>query len=94
MKDRIGPGSTVTHMKQSNEIIWTIKSFQGQKELVMVGKLSLKDSVQPNTRKEIGPISMNFDIHMFNVSGITVKSLKIASMSKNHNPHRWVRYVT
>jgi len=56
------------------------------KELVLVAKLSLRTAVEPTTRKEVGPISMNFDIHMFNVSAVTVKSLKIASLSKNYSP--------
>ena len=92
--EKAGVGSVYQFIKGSNEIVWSIKSFQGLKELVLVGKLSLRTAVEPTTRKEVGPISMSFDIHMFNVSGVTVKSLKIASLSKNYSPHRWVRYVT
>ena len=46
------------------------------------------------TRKEIGPVSMTFEIPMYNVSNLQVKYLRIAEASQNYNPYRWVRYVT
>ena len=36
---------------------------------------------------------MNFDIHMVNVSGVTVKYLKIAGSTSKSGPYKWVRYV-
>lgn len=47
-------------------------------------------------RKEVGPISIAFEIPMFNVSRLKVQYLKIANISgkKSYNPARWVRYVT
>ena len=87
-------GQTSQHFPDTNIVVWNIKAFSGMKEQVLTCKLSLKSAFEPSMRKEIGPISMNFDIHMFNVSNVTVKSLKIASLSKKYSPHRWVRYVT
>jgi len=46
------------------------------------------------SRKEIGPVSLNFEIPMFNVSKLQVKYLKIQNDSKGYNPYRWVRYVS
>jgi hypothetical protein len=46
------------------------------------------------TRKEIGPVSLSFEIPMYNVSNLQVKYLRIAEASQNYNPYRWVRYVT
>jgi len=46
-------------------------------------------------RKEIGPVKMHFEIPMFNVSRVKVKSLKVADVDKEKEPiMRWVRYVT
>jgi AP-4 complex subunit mu-1 len=45
-------------------------------------------------RKEVGPVSLNFEIPMFNVSKLAVKYLKIQNDEKGYNPYRWVRYVT
>jgi AP-4 complex subunit mu-1 len=60
----------------------------------LIVKITLKTPTAAESRKEIGPISMNFEIPMYNVSNLQVKYLKIASTTKNYNPYRWVRYVT
>lgn len=59
-------------------------------------KISLKNPTASESRKEVGPVSMNFEIPMYNVSRLAVQYLKIANPlnKKNYNPHRWVRYVT
>ena len=80
--------------KSENMAKWVIKTFQGARELSLTAKMSLSTPADNTTRKEIGPISLNFDIHMFNVSGVTVKYLKISGSSSKSGPHRWVRYVT
>lgn len=85
---------TTEYDKSENVARWTIKTFQGAREYSLTSKISLTTQADNNIRKEIGPISMNFDIHMFNVSGVTVKYLKIAGSTSKSGPHRWVRYVT
>ena len=59
-------------------------------------KISLKNPNASECRKEIGPISMGFEIPMYTVSRLAVQYLKIANPTgkKSYNPHRWVRYVT
>ena len=56
-------------------------------------KLSLDTACTSQTRKEIGPVSMNFEIPMFNVSNLQVRYLRIAD-GGGKAPFRWVRYVT
>lgn len=73
---------------------WSIKKFQGGLEHTLIAKITLKNPTATECRKEIGPISMNFEIPMYNVSNLQVKYLKIAQTQKNYNPYRWVRYVT
>jgi len=85
---------TANYDKNDNMAKWIIKTFQGAREYSLVAKISLSTQADSNIRKEIGPISMNFDIHMYNVSGVTVKYLKIAGSTSKSGPHRWVRYVT
>lgn len=85
---------TADYNKADNSAKWVIKTFQGAREYSLTSKISLSSQADNTTRKEIGPISMNFDIHMFNVSGVTVKYLKIAGSTSKSGPHRWVRYVT
>ena len=57
-------------------------------------RITLKNPTATECRKESGPISVNFEIPMYNVSNLQVKYLKIAQTQKNYNPYRWVRYVT
>ena len=47
-----------------------------------------------NARKEIGPVSMGFEIPMYNISNLQVRYLRISEQHKSYNPYRWVRYVT
>jgi AP-4 complex subunit mu-1 len=47
-----------------------------------------------SARKEIGPVSMSFEIPMYNVSNLQVRYLRISEQQKSYNPYRWVRYVT
>ena len=48
-------------------------------EHTIIVKITLKTPTATECRKEIGPISMNFEIPMYNVSNLQVKYLKIAS---------------
>ena len=81
--------------KQSDNLAeWNIKKFQGGIEHTIIARITLKNPTATECRKEVGPISMNFEIPMYNVSNLQVKYLKIASTAKNYNPYRWVRYVT
>ncbi|CAG9310868.1 unnamed protein product [Blepharisma stoltei] len=70
---------------------WTIKKFPGNAEYALKTKISLS---APATTKEIGPISMQFEIPMYNASNMQVKYLRIADQGKVPTPNRWVRYVT
>ncbi len=45
-------------------------------------------------RKELGPITMNFEIPTYNISKLQVKELKIMTNEKNYNALRWVRCIT
>jgi len=70
---------------------WTIKKFPGGQEYSIKAKINLAAA---STVKEVGPISMQFEIPMFNPSNLQVKYLRIADQGKGTAPYRWVRYVT
>ena len=73
---------------------WKINKFLGGAEQMLVVKMTLTNQKAGQFRKELGPISMNFEIPMYNVSKLQVKYLKINSNDKNYNGLKWVRYVT
>jgi AP-4 complex subunit mu-1 len=87
-----GLSGQTSEFKDSEKIAeWGIKKFLGGKEYTAKFKIAFS---QPANRKEVGPISMDFEISMFNFSNLQIKYLRIADQGKSSNPHRWVRYVT
>ena len=67
--------------------------MQGGSEISLIAKISFDTPNASIYRKEIGPIGMQFEIPMLNVSNLNVKSLRFADTDKP-SPNRWVRYVT
>jgi len=72
---------------------WSIKKMEGGSEVSLITKISLEGPNATICRKEIGPIGMQFEIPMLNVSNLQVKTLRVTEKDKV-TPHRWVRYVT
>ncbi|CAM9265147.1 unnamed protein product [Phaeothamnion confervicola] len=89
-----GAGQSGEYMAAERKVVWTIKKFQGGSEVTLVAKATLGTPCIAATRREVGPISMQFEIPMYNVSNLQVRYLKIAENAKSYHPYRWVRYVT
>lgn len=90
-------GQQTDYAQSSKVLTWTIKRFEGGQEQFLRAHMSLPPHAMQapeRTRKEMGPITMNFEVPMFNASGLNIRFLKITERSKSYNPHRWVRYVT
>ena len=87
-------GSNAEYSSQDKRMIWNIRKFPGQSELTLRVKITLDSTVTAAHRKELGPISMTFEIPMYNISNLQVRYLRIAETDKSYNPHRWVRYIT
>ncbi|KAH8059766.1 hypothetical protein JL721_9185 [Aureococcus anophagefferens] len=77
----------------NRKLVFTVKKFQGGVEHAFARR-SLSAVCTAQARKEVGPVSLTFEIPMSNVSNLQVKYLRIAEQSKAYNPYRWVRYVT
>jgi len=87
-------GQTSEYDTMERKLVWKIKKFPGCTEQTLRTKISLASPATTSTRREIGPISMNFEIPMYNVSNLQVRFLRISETQKSYNPFRWVRYVT
>jgi AP-4 complex subunit mu-1 len=93
-------GQTAEYLPQDHRCEWTIKKFVGQTEHVIKARVTLKDSTLPPQmlRREMGPISMDFEIPMLSTSNLQVRYLRVAQQSSRYDgsnaPHRWVRYIT
>ena len=82
------------YVAKEKKIVWNLKKFPGCTEQTMRAKVSLGGPCTSQIRREIGPINMNFEIPMYNVSSLQVRYLKIAENLPGYSPYRWVRYVT
>merc|ERR1712176_476436 len=89
-------GQTAEYLSSEQRLLWTVKKFQGGTELTIKARVSLSSAIQnqQNIKKELGPVSLNFEVPMYNVSNLQVRYLRIAEQHKSYNPCRWVRYVT
>lgn len=86
-------GQAAEYDQKERKVIWKIKKFTGGTEQTIRTKITLEAAHTTAVRKEVGPISMNFEIPMFNPSGLQVRYLRILE-KESYNPYRWVRYVT
>eukprot|EP00545_Synedropsis_sp_CCMP1620_P004974 CAMPEP_0119014752 /NCGR_PEP_ID=MMETSP1176-20130426/10363_1 /TAXON_ID=265551 /ORGANISM="Synedropsis recta cf, Strain CCMP1620" /LENGTH=459 /DNA_ID=CAMNT_0006967991 /DNA_START=69 /DNA_END=1445 /DNA_ORIENTATION=+ len=83
-----GPNSA-EWVQGDSKIVWTMKKFPGGSEQTMKAKITLNHSCTTQIRREIGPISMSFEIPMYNVSNLQVRYLRIAENMPGYTPYRW-----
>jgi len=86
-------GQSWEYDAKERRVLWKIKKFQGGTEQSIRCRVTLSTAASAAVRKEIGPLALNFEIPMYNPSGVQVRYLRILE-NKNYNPYRWVRYVT
>jgi len=87
-------GSHAEYLVGEKKMVWTIRKFVGGSELMLKAKITLDQPITPLMKKEVGPISLAFEIPMYNVSNLQVRYLRISETHKSYNPYRWVRYIT
>jgi AP-4 complex subunit mu-1 len=87
-------GQKVDYNQNESCCVWKITKIQGGAENILVTKITLSTNKTNECRKELGPITMMFEIPNYNISKLQVKELKIMTNDKNYNPFRWVRCVT
>ena len=64
----------------------------GDVEYESTTKITLPSATSSQAQKEIGPVSLSFEIPMYSISGIQIKSLK--TIQGNGDFNKWVRYIT
>ncbi len=89
-----GQDSGAEFHPQDHRVVWWIKKFAGGTEMTLKARITLKEPCNASVRREVGPISMEFEIPMLSTSNLQVRSLRTTSSSGSQNPHRWVRYIT
>lgn len=86
---------TAEYAPEKDAIKWTIKQFQGGKEFVLSAEINLPSVTtgDPVAQTKKRPISINFEIPYFTVSGLQVRYLKIIEKT-GVTALPWVRYIT
>jgi len=87
-------GQTSEYQMKDRKVVWKLKKFAGGTEQALRVKITFSEKQSSAIRKSIGPISIVFEIPMYNVSNLQVRYLRIMEQNKKYNPYRWVRYVT
>ncbi|EDO33069.1 predicted protein, partial [Nematostella vectensis] len=86
-------GHSAEYKTAEKLLLWQVKSIRGGAEVAINIKLKLKDKAK-SARKELGPVSLDFEIPMYICSGLQIRSLKVYEKEKAYHPFRWVRYIT
>jgi len=87
-------GQKTEYLQNEKCCYWKITKFQGGGEFNLITKITVSNSKAEEVRKELGPISLQFEIPSYNISKIQVKELKILTNDKNYKALKWVRNVT
>jgi len=91
--DNASGNTTYEFDSKHKEFVWSMGRIKGGSELAIRIKLNLDDN-PGNYKREVGPISMDFEIPMFICSSLQIKFLRASENEKQLNPYRWVRSIT
>lgn len=67
------PGSSAEFIASSKKVQWTIRKLAGGSEMAIRCKLTLDQPATAAHKREVGPIAMQFEVPMYNVSGLQVQ---------------------
>ena len=87
-------GQKAEYILKEKCCVWKIPKFKGGTDTSITTKITLQNNNPNECRKELGPITMQFEIPSYNFSKLQIKELKILTNEKNYNPYRWVRSVS
>jgi AP-4 complex subunit mu-1 len=91
----LGQRESFTFDGKQKILRWELKKFEGGTERTIMVKGTFDHKVMANkVRKEVGPITMSFEVPLYNPSRLQVRFLQIPPTQPPNKPHRWVRYVT
>lgn len=88
------PGVTAEYNNGEKKVVMVVRKFAGASEITLKAKVTLDTVITQAHRRELGPVSMAFEIPMHNSSNLQVRYLRISETHKSYNPYRWVRYIT
>lgn len=81
------------HRKEECCAVWSIEKLLGTAEEVCSIRLSTGTAVKPDVHRKLGPISVEFEVPQYSLTGLSVKALDITERSDAYNPSRWIRNI-
>jgi len=84
----------ITYAPEKNAIVWNIRQFAGAKEHRMRAHIGLPSITTEANTSAKPPITVEFEIPYYTVSGIQVRYLKVLEPVLRYNALSWVRYIT
>eukprot|EP01125_Pyxidicula_operculata_P022975 TRINITY_DN9727_c0_g1_i1.p1 TRINITY_DN9727_c0_g1~~TRINITY_DN9727_c0_g1_i1.p1 ORF type:complete len:438 (+),score=98.67 TRINITY_DN9727_c0_g1_i1:18-1331(+) len=85
---------TAKYAPEKNAIVWSIRQFAGGKEFLLRAHFGLPSVSSEEEVASKPPISVEFEIPYFTVSGIQVRYLKVLERVERYTALPWVRYIT
>ncbi|RNF27350.1 putative mu-adaptin 4, putative,adaptor complex AP-4 medium subunit [Trypanosoma conorhini] len=87
-------GQAYDYKEEEKCVVWSIGKFPGGTEQVCKIRFSSSAPITAATRRDIGPVSMQFEIPHHSVSGLCIRVLRLEERSSSYNPARWIRNAT
>ena len=95
MLDKLNPIEQKADYIQGEKMCyWKIGKIQGGQGKELVTKITLLDNNISKAKKELGPITVSFDIPNYNISKVQIKECAILTNDKKYNPMKWLRILT
>jgi len=85
--------SSLEYKSREHLVKWNIRRMTGGSEQSCSIKVKVP-SVTNKSKKEFGPVQLNFEFPAYVKSGLKVKSLKVIETNGMYTPARWIRYIT
>lgn len=76
------------------ELCWLVPRFSGGVEHQAQVRFTTSEEITPAMRREVGPVSLFFEIPQYNLTGARVVSLHIDERGTVQNPGKWIRCIT
>ena len=93
--DKLNPiEQKVDYIQGEKMCDWKIGKIQGGQSKVLITKITLLDNNISKAKKELGPITISFDIPNYNISKVQIKECAILTNDKKYNPMKWLRVLT
>jgi len=87
-------GADAEFIQKENVVHWNLRRAIGGEEYTLITRLTLEKPSTGSIQKEIGPISLAFEIPMWNCTGVRLITLDIIDRGNNKKHFKWLRCKT